>query len=114
MRTKDFVKYYLLVKNIVSQNTLKISFYYYFEDREICITLIGINKLNDISFMFCDCDFLIKLTDISEFDTSLITNMSSLFKGCSFLISLPDISKWNTQKVKNMSCMFYGCDSLLS
>ena len=38
-----------------------------------------------------------------------ITNMSYMFSWCSSLNSLPDISNWNTTNVTDMSCMFYGC-----
>ena len=42
-----------------------------------------------------------------------ITNMSFMFCGCDSLIALPDISKWNTSNVKAMNYMFSGCNSLI-
>ena len=57
---------------------------------------------------------LVSLPDISEWDTSNVSNMSGMFYDCSSLLSLPDISKWDTSNVSDMSCMFSGCKSLLS
>ena len=53
----------------------------------LTITLTGVNKIKDASFMFC---------------------------GCHSLQSLPDISKWDTKNVKSMKYMFNGCSSLIS
>ena len=43
-----------------------------------------------------------------------VTDMSCIFCGCSSLSSLPDISKWNTNNVTDMSWMFHECSSLSS
>ena len=45
--------------------------------------------------------------DISDVDTSGITNMSYLFQDSEFN---QDISNWNVSKVKNMERMFYGSE----
>ena len=36
--------------------------------------------------------------------------MSYMFCWCNSLESLPDISKWDTKNVNNMSGMFFGVD----
>ncbi|MBQ9895159.1 MAG: BspA family leucine-rich repeat surface protein, partial [Ruminococcus sp.] len=51
--------------------------------------------------------------DMSNFDTSNVTNMSSMFGDCSSLQSL-DMSNFDTSNVTNMSCMFANCVSLQS
>ena len=51
--------------------------------------------------------------NLSNFDTSNVTNMSSMFRGCSSLTSL-DVSSFNTSSVTNMSYMFYNCRNLAS
>ena len=61
-----------------------------------------------------DVSSLIKLPDISKWNTNNINNMSCMFRECSSLSSLPDISKWNTNNVRNMSHMFCKCSSLSS
>ena len=49
--------------------------------------------------------------DLSNWDTSKVTNMSYIFYYCKNLISL-DVSSFNTSKVTDMSCMFGFCDKL--
>ena len=53
----------------------------------------------------------LKTIDISDFDTSNVTNMSSMFNNCSNLENL-NISGWNTENVQNMTSMFSGCKKL--
>ena len=71
------------------------------------IKLKGIDKVNNMSYMFCRCSTLSSLSDISNWDTNNVKDMSRIFKCCSSLSSLPDISNWNTNNATNMSCMFY-------
>lgn len=56
-----------------------------------------------------------KITDIdlTNLDTSNVTNMSGMFEGCSNLTSL-DLSKLDTSNVTDMSVMFHGCSGLTS
>ena len=51
--------------------------------------------------------------DLSNWDTSYITNMSNMFDGCENLVSI-DSSEFNTSNVTNMSNMFNGCKKLTS
>ncbi len=51
--------------------------------------------------------------DLSNFDTSNVTDMESMFGGASKLTSL-DLSGFDTSKVTDMSYMFSGVDSLTS
>ena len=51
--------------------------------------------------------------DLSDLNTSNITNMSSIFYGCTLLTSV-NVKNWNTSKVTNMDNMFNGCKSLTS
>ena len=106
---------------------------------------IGINtidfiiegKLTNMSYIFCDCDSLIKIEfisidtskvkemnnmfsfcksleylDLSIFDTSNVENMNSMFSCCSELKEIKYINNFNTSKVKDMNSMFFGCGSL--
>ena len=57
--------------------------------------------------MFYDCNALTNL-DLSSFDTSKVTSMSNMFNGCSKLTSL-DLKNFDTSKVKNMQNMFGRC-----
>jgi len=69
-------------------------------------------NVNNMSYMFFGCKLLEYLPDISSFNTNKVTDMSSLFSGCRSLKKIPDISSWNTSNVTNMSNMFTYCSSL--
>ena len=62
--------------------------------------------------MFSGCISLKTLPDISNWDTSNVTNMSEMFSRCQGLIKLTDISKWNINKVKNKTNMFEGSSKI--
>jgi len=64
-----------------------------------------------MSSLFCNCPTLSSL-DISNFDTSQVTDMSLMFKGCP-LTSL-DLNHFGTSQVKDMHWMFCDCSSLSS
>ena len=100
-----------ILKMEIEGEKKELTEYYDNEEKEcdfIDISLIGMENVNDISYMFAGCS---SLFDISNFDTSNIKDMSYIFSGCSSLSSLPFISKWNTSNVNNIKCMFYGCSS---
>ena len=65
-----------------------------------------------MSHMFSGCFFLTSL-DVSNWDTSNVTNMSYMFYQCYSLTSL-DVSNWNTSNVTSMGDMFENCQSLIS
>ena len=107
-------------------------------DSIINIRLVGIQSVNDITYIFkgvsalspsFDASQLNKfnvtsmegafekcstLPDLSKLDTKNIENMSRLFANCSNIETLPDISNFNTKNVTNFSEMFYNCKSLKS
>ncbi len=64
----------------------------------------------NIGGIFKNCVNL-KSLDLSEFDTSRITNMSELFSGCRSLTDL-NLNDFKTGNVTNMEEMFFGCRSL--
>ena len=51
--------------------------------------------------------------DLSNFDTSKVTEMGAVFSGCGRLESL-DLGNFDTSKVINMEEMFYECTNLKS
>ncbi len=55
-------------------------------------------------YMFDDCESLTQL-DVSNFDTSNVTDMTCMFAGCESLTQL-DISNFDTSNVTNMISMF--------
>ncbi|ECZ8707545.1 BspA family leucine-rich repeat surface protein [Listeria monocytogenes] len=62
--------------------------------------------------LFYNCIELTSL-DLSNFDTSQVTNMNNMFSGTSSLTSL-DLSNFDTSQVMAMGSMFYGTSSLTS
>ena len=45
--------------------------------------------MNDMGFMFCGCNSLSSLPDISKWDTSNVNNMDSMFKGYKDSLNIP-------------------------
>ena len=88
-----------------------IKYRYYFNQTDNLVELIWDDNINDCYNMFSFCS---KITEInlSNFDTSKVTDMGLMFYYCSSLTSL-DLSNLNTSQVTNMGAMFYYC-SLLS
>lgn len=61
--------------------------------------------------MFCWCYNLTTL-NISNFDTSSVTNMHNMFNGCSKLTIIYVSDKWNTDNVTESEEMFCECTNL--
>jgi surface protein len=66
----------------------------------------------DSSFMF---NGLVNFTgtDLTEADTSNVTNMENMFVGDRSLTSL-DLSSWDVSNVENITAMFHNCSGLLT
>ena len=62
--------------------------------------------------MFYDCRSLASL-DVSNLNVGNVTNMGTMFYWCRSLTSF-DVSKWNVGNVISMDSMFSGCSSLTS
>ena len=101
---------YIIYKN----KEYKLCEYFKIEEinENIKIKIVGINRINDASYMFYKCSSLLNIDDISNWNTTNINDMSYMFYECSSLKNIPDISKWDTSKVTNMSNMFAKCSSL--
>lgn len=64
--------------------------------------------------MFQGCNYLTSI-DLSNFDTSKVTDMSYMFDNTFYNIFDPasiDFSNFNTSKVNDMMCMFTSCRGL--
>lgn len=81
-------------------------------DIEEATTMVT-SEHDDLSEMFQECENLRIINNISEWDTSNVTNMDNMFKRCNSLVSL-DLSNWVVSKVESMSDMIQGCNSLVS
>ena len=93
---------------VFPENSLAI--FLNFKATEIDLSNADTSNVTNMQSMFDNCINL-KQVDISSFDTSNVTNMSFMFRGCSSLESL-DVSSFDTSNVTNMSFMFCNCSSL--
>ena len=84
------------LKEMININNFNIN------DKIIEIKLNGILNINDMSYMFHNCENLISLPDIHLMNTTNVNNMEYLFYYCSSLESLPNISFFNTLNVSKM------------
>ena len=82
-------------------------------DKITNIQLIINEEITDLSFMFSDCSSLLKISDISKWNTKSITRMNNIFSGCKSLLNLPDISNWDVSNVTDMSNMFSNCSLIM-
>jgi surface protein len=73
---------------------------------------IAVDKVSftNTSYMFDTCQSLTKL-DLSNFDTSNVTDMQSMFYNCQSLTTL-DLSSFDTSNVTDMFSMFQWCSKL--
>ena len=79
---------------------------------EINLTNFNSSKVTDMESMFSCCSSLTSI-DFTNFDTSQVTDIGYMFYECSSLTSI-DLSNFNTSQVLVMSDLFYGCTSLTS
>ena len=71
----------------------------------------GVVAPQDSSSLFNFSFGILKLLDLSNLDTSRVTNMSGMFIYCNSLIEL-NLSNFDTSQVTSMYRMFYSCESL--
>ena len=91
------------------------SMFFNFNAEEIDLTNADTSNVNDMSYMFSDCDNLESL-DLSMLDTSNVTNMRCMFMGSNTGNALTSVNLKNidTSSVTNMYGMFWNCDNLTS
>ena len=77
---------------------------------EYKIKLLFKKRLKNCSYMFNNCDNIIKL-DLSLFNSSEIMNMHYMFGKCHFLKEV-NLASFKTDKVINMSYLFNKCSNL--
>ena len=87
-------------------------FYYCSSLTFLDVSNFNTSNVTNMECMFASCKALTSL-DLSNFNTSNVTNMKYMFDDCSALTTL-DLSSFDTSKVTKMGYMFEGCSSLTS
>ena len=82
------------------------------EIKEIDLSNLDTSNVTNMDSMFYGCSNLEKIT-FGNINTSLVTNMHFLFHDCLSLVSI-DLSSFDTSSVTSMHSMFRYCQSLLS
>ena len=104
------------IGNMTNAKITNASYLFYNEarldDLDSILDLCDWDKIKDCTYMFTGCTSITSL-DVSNFNTSNVTNMSCMFVSCTVLKSL-DLSSFNTSNVVNMSSMFSSCNNLAS
>ena len=78
---------------------------------ENIVRMVWSFPLLDCSKMFYNLRNIIEI-NLSNYDSSQVTNMSEMFCHCGSLNSI-DFTNFNTAKVVDFKSMFYGCNHLL-
>ena len=95
--------------NGVPQNNIEK--YVYNLEKEINIITMRWNyQLTDCTGMFHYLNNIISI-DLSNFDSSQVTNFETMFYNCTSLKSI-NLNNINTSSVESMGWMFYNCNSL--
>ena len=108
--------YNLSVKKVIVNPGVKVNTIgsYLFHDFQNCtemdISNLDTSNVTNMRGMFYNCSGLTSL-DVTGFDTSKVTDMTDMFVGCGSLTNL-DVSGFDTSKVTDMTDMFAGCRSL--
>ena len=118
VRARD-VQYYAnntAVKSVVAEEgaILPVNSSELFSDfraNAIDLSNVDTSNVTNMSSMFSDCRSLTSL-DLRVFDTRNVTDMSRMFYNCSKLNYILISEKWNTDNVTSSWYMFYCCSSL--
>ena len=101
-------KIYININEINNSACYKV----YVNSSDSIIKFEWYNPLNSMSELFHWC-YTITEIDLTNFDTSTVTNMMDMFAECTSLTSI-NLSNSNTPNVETMHGMFWGCYSLRS
>ena len=69
------------------------------------------SNITDMTCMFNLCNKLREIKGINNFTTNKVTNMNAMFQECNELKYL-DLSNFNTSNITDMGCMFNLCHNL--
>ena len=70
------------------------------------------NKINNLSYMFYDCNTLKNIEELKYLDTKNVNNFSHMFCYCNLLSNIKPLEKWNVSNGNNFSYMFSYCNEI--
>ena len=112
--TEGYYKLYIGGDGGVTANPNSNSLFKKFRQvKTIDLSNLDTSHVTNMSAMFVDCNSLGNIVFGNNFYTSKVTNMSNMFNNCYELTNL-DLSSFNTSNVTNMSTMFSGNRNLVS
>ena len=95
-----------------SPNTFSKLFYELIDIVNIDLSNFDTSRITDMSKMFSYCKGL-KSINFGNINTSAVTNLNSMFSFCTNLKQI-DFSNFDTSSVEDMGAMFDGCTNLIS
>ena len=99
--------FYETMWNCITNNNTDYSYLFHsYKGTSLDVSNFDTSNVTNMSYMFNNCSKLTSL-DVSNFDTSKVTDMNYMFNNCSSLTSL-DVSNFDTSKVTDMRSMFSG------
>ena len=106
--------HYVGTGGVVKNPKGNISCYKMFSDckkvKVLDLSNFDTSNVTDMISMFLHCSSLVEL-NLQGFVTNNVSDMASMFNGCKALKHL-DLSGFDTSNVSDMACMFSGCKSL--
>ena len=102
-------KYYYIGRREVVGNGGRFSNTYL---RSLDLSNWETSRMTDASSMFRDCSSLLSI-DVNNWNTQALTSTANMLENCSSLQRL-DLSNWDTQALSSVYVMFAGCTSLQS
>ena len=111
LRNMSFDSTLVEIRNLDARNATSAYELFGTKVESFVLNDLNLSKVTDMSYMFSDCSAT--TIDISNWDTSSVTNLSHAFYECNNVTSL-DLSSWDTSKVTDISYMCDGCYELQS
>ena len=102
-------KYYYIGRREVVGNGGKFTNKYL---RSLDLSNWDTSRMTDANSMFRDCSSLLSI-DVNNWNTQALTSTANMLENCSSLQRL-DLSNWDTQALSSVYVMFAGCTSLQS
>ena len=98
-------------KNIIKDQNKRLIDFYPTEIGKYSFEIIFNNKLTSLKCFFSECSNITSL-DLTNFDSSNVTDMYRMFNRCTKLKEIKGLNNLNTNKVTNMSALFQYCQEI--